>query len=679
MVLVALAAATWTWVRPQGLGDAENPLRVLVVAQAEGEQTGVDAAQRVMELAGFEARIVDRRGLDTLAAQLRYDLDADADETERLRVALAVADELGYGFLAWSSPRAEALAGLDLDADVPGELRDWVVLSVGDLAFPHEVTFEPQSSEIVRLPGVGLLRALYQQSRFDADRDVLTHRPSVEELNLQRRIDPGQNLVRRVERLEATAGQIEKDIARLLNEEGRARPLGEPMQSGIAVPLADGDALAVVRDVQIRSADGATLDYDPADSITLTRLALAGDGAVERRTACTELTGDPEGRVRVGNFPELSASVGGGAVVWRTAIHGTRVFLVDGDATRDAAAPTDCGLRFRGRIPAPSPSDDRMGVPSEAGEVVRVRHDGDVDEAVVTLFAPNPTGDALMVELGRLAGVQLGSPVWLGDSIVAVPARVDHAPEDAETPEGDGASEPGEQIGDGDIVAKDAIYLFSTLHPGVALHLELDEIVEPEDRGKRLQALAAVGAAGEGLVVTLGRQPTLLARLDWAEPLGPRFDALAAALSEAGEPVADAGAPAPTEPGTLRELLPAAAITFAELMRSGDVYEPQVSADGRSLAFAWAPDDHRSALVGPRGKRRKVPAHHDIAVLDLEAARAGESTARRVSQGAVEDRKPGWSPGGQLLVFESIVQVSVTGRELGAPRVVVVDPQLARR
>lgn len=658
MILLALGAATWTWLRPQGTGRPEDPGRLLVVA-GDTPETSLDAAEAVLEGSGFEAHIVDAAGLEGLAFQLRYtpeDLEG-LDLAGRLELAVEVADELGYGFVAWAEPRTGLLDGLDeVQGELPEEPRSWAVLSVGDLAFPHELTVGPAPSAVVAMPALGLLHALYAQPHLDPEREELSmeHAPTLEVLKFQHRIEPGWNRLRRVSRLESTAGAIEIDIARLLNEEGLARPLGEPMQSGVAVPLADGHALAVVRDVSIRSRDASTLHYRVADEISLLRLELDAHGAVLRRTPCVALTGAADGTVPVSAHPELHASVGGGAIVWRTRERGTRVYVVDVDpkgAAEDGAR--HCGLSLLGEIPEPATDAGGVGVPSEGGLVARVENELRDGARLGRLRLLDPTAaaeGAADVVLGEIAGVTFGAPVWVGDAMLAVPARVDDGGE-----------------------AHDGIYLFSPSHPGVTQHVDLGLVIDEEGEAEdavRLQATAAVGAMGQGLVITYGRDPTTMARLDWTPALAQRFAAL---VKLAGPEEAEPSGPSAQDTGTFRELVDPATLTLTVLMRAGDVYEPQVARDGRLVAFSWVehPDDgHASA---------KTPASNDVAILDLEAARAGEAVPRRVSEGAVEDRKPGWSSDGTLLSFESIVRVSVSGRELAAPRVVQVEPELARR
>ncbi len=649
VILGALAAAAYSWFRPQGSGAPEVPNRVLVVAG----NSGVDH-EAVLTEAGFEAT-------EFTLAEWERRANGAGLEGSGPELVIELADQLGYGYVAFETPARFDLSGLDFAPDAPtiGEDTRYAVVSVGDLAFPHQLTVDGKPSEVVRMPSLGLLQALYAQPRLDPERETLSERPTVDELNLQDRITPGLKTVERVARLERTAEQIEEGIGEQLVEPG-TEMLAGPLESGGVVPLPDGGVLGVVQRVRLESRDGALLDYVLEDSLDLGWTPVARGRTVGAPQVCDGLLG---GRLPVSAYPELRASTRGGALLLRTTDGGSQVFLSVGDAE----AP--CRFDPLGMVAEPGTGDAGIGVPSEQGVVARAAPVMGGSRARVELHVPGDTAGEPEL-LGSLGGIALGAPVWLDEDLVAVA--------------GHGWDGEGR-------VPDDGVYVFSRKHPGWALHLDGDALFG----GGRIHDLAVVPGARPTLIVTVGRVPTRVLEVQ----LPADMEALFVALEEPAEgegigegeaegvgEAPDEGEAPPEAPGEGVAELPAvdevalpdvdeaeddrpAQVMFvaAELvyvrlvMAEGDVFDPTVSPDGRWLAFGWDPPHPTVHSLGaPRVNDR-------IGVVDL---RTPGARPRELTEGKLEDKKPRWTRDGSALVFQSRVRVSVSDSEISAPRLV---------
>jgi len=256
------------------------------------------------------------------------------------------------------------------------------------------------------------LQALYLQPRLEPGRELLTHRPTVEELRLQARIEPGLFLIGRVPLLESAASNLAVDLEEAVHE-GGARPLGVPLESGGAIGLPDGGVLTLVQAVELVSRDAFQLDYDLAPTLRLEytpadALLEGPDG----RVPCSSLAG---GELPVAEFPELVSSVDGRVVLIHTAQRGLEAW-----AALDVGR---CAFSRLGRLRSPEDGELGLGVPSAEGRVARVATD-DSGTSKVRIYDPVADGEPVRPRrLVKLPDTGLGQVVWLGPRFVAIAGR----------------------------------------------------------------------------------------------------------------------------------------------------------------------------------------------------------------------------------------------------------------
>ncbi len=602
--LAALGAATFSWAEQKGVGAPDDPTKVLIVSEGVSDIDHLG----LLERAGFshpvEASLAE---YEERARKLEFEADG-------VEAVLAVADELGYGFVAFEDPQSLDFSMLELQDDAPeiDAHARYAVLSAGDLAFPHHLSVNPPSSEVVMLPGLGLLQALYAQARIHPDRELLAHHPTVDELHLQAQLDAGLFTVRRVASLESTASNLAVDIERLINE-GGGRPLGLALESGGPIALPDGGVLSVVQDVKIVSRDGFVLDYALGEELRLEYTPAGGlfEGP-DRRVRCGSLAG---GRLPVEEFPELVTSVDGRILLVHTATEGLQAWAaLDGGA---------CQFERHGIVPSPSPGEKGLGVPSSGGRVARNVTDP-AGASRLRIYDPRPdAGPAPPVDLASLENTSLGKPVWLTERYVAAGGRT--------------WGEPGQE-------PHDAIFVFAVDRPDLVLRVDASAFGE----GERLRQMAAIPGERAQLLVTTRGVPTKLFRLGFVESLDPSFDEPSPA------PPAEEDPSTAPSPSPLR-ILGDEALSIELLHEAGTVVDPVVSPDGTWLAFSHREEDG----IGQSA----------IAVLRIDPP---ATELIRVTDGSVGDDKPRFTADGHGLVFGTRVSLNIGGHVLVAPRVAAV-------
>jgi hypothetical protein len=415
----AVVAATTSWVTDDRVGAPEDPSRVLVVSDGE---LGIDHVA-LLARAGF------RGSAEASLAELEQRAAGLGIEGEGIPAVLALADEEGYGFLALDDPSRYDLSRVQLGPDGPtvGPDARYAVLSVGDLAHPREASVDDFRSDVVRMPGIELLAALFAHARLHPERELLSHRPTVEELNLQLQLEPGLHAVERVATLESNASNLAVDLERALAE-GGGRPLGSALESGGAVALPDGGVLSVIQSVSIVSPDAFVLAYELEGVL---RFLYTPPGAlsagVDGRTSCVALAG---GVVPVTEFPEVVTSPHGEIVLLHTATDGLGVW-----AAEPATPAGGCRFAHLGTVPSPTAGEKGLGTPSPGGRVARVAVDVD-GHARVRVYEPGRIEPAPVTQSADLGPARLRPPTWLGEDAVAATGRVrapDQAPEAAGT------------------------------------------------------------------------------------------------------------------------------------------------------------------------------------------------------------------------------------------------------
>jgi hypothetical protein len=601
LCLGALVAATWSWAGQKGTGEPDEARKVLVVIDGSTPLDHVSMLSR----AGFDHPMQGTvEEIESRAAKLEL-------EERGLEGIISVADELGYGFVALQNPQRFDLSDLDLQDDAPTveETTSWAVLSVGDLAFPHWLSVDPKASEVVEMPGIDLLQAMYRQQRLAEDRETLTHHPTIEELGLQANIDSGLNVVNRVARLESLASNLAIDIEKLAGL-GGASPLGLPLETGGPVPLPDGGILSVVQDVRIVSRDAFTLSYDLADTL---RLEYTPAGSFfegpDRRVRCTTLAG---GELAVDEFPEIVTSPDGSVFLIHTASKGLEVWAaLDGG---------QCRFERQGRIPSPEKGERGLGVPSKAGQIARVSRDGD-GASFVRLYQPtmDPRFEPA-TDLAELERVKLGKPVWLGERFMVAGGRTWEEGSDS---------------------SRDGLFLFSLDHPGAALEIDTTLFGEVS----RFRDMISLEDGQGSFLLTTRDAPTKVFRVSFAEPMTELFPA------EVEKPEDPVDAEAPVDAKV--PMLTPEQVTVELIHEGGVLSAPSISPEG-----AWVAFSHRD--------EERLRGAEDVALLRLDPP---ATELLMVTEGTVGDHKPRFTDDGKHLAFETRIEVSISGHQLGSPRV----------
>jgi hypothetical protein len=143
---LGLAGAAWAFWPSGGIGNPEDPAKILVVTEHASREP-------FLEKMGFDA---DAQTLDNLEAKAHAEVEGL--EVEGLAAIVTLADQFGFGYVVFEQPEKLDFSGLELDAapTFDDNVR-YAVVSVGDLADPMKVT-----------TGSDLLQALFEQDRLAA-------------------------------------------------------------------------------------------------------------------------------------------------------------------------------------------------------------------------------------------------------------------------------------------------------------------------------------------------------------------------------------------------------------------------------------------------------------------------------------------------------------------------------
>lgn len=596
VVAAALVGATWSWAEQKGVGAPDEATNVMVVADGGFDHVGL------LDRAGFNHPV--QASLAELEARaVKLELDG-----EGIEAVLALADEQGYGFVAFVDPQGLDFSDIELQDDAPeiGPDTRYAVLSVGDLAFPHHLSVDPAASEVVTMPGLGLLQALYAQSRLEPERELLEHHPTVEELQLQTAIEPGLFLVRRVAQLESTASNLAVDIERRISK--GATPLGVPMESGAPLALPDGGVLSIVQDVSIVSRDAFLLDYELAPALRLeyTPAGTLYEGP-DRRVRCEALAG---GELAVDEFPELVASPRGDVILVHTASKGLEVWL--------AHEGGRCAFQRAGVLPSPIEGEKDLGVPSASGRIARTGIDS-TGSSRLRLYDPGVSAEKVApIELAALSNTRLGKPMWLGERHVVIGGRT---------------------WGDPEVEPHDAVFVYSVDHPGRVLRFDATLFGD----GVRFRQMAPLAGEQHAFLLTTRESPTRVFRIE----LGSEIDAV---FERELEPQMVDG----------MEVEPSPLIVLGDeefrrelLHEGGSLADPVVSPDGSWVVFSHHAEDEPATTA-------------DIAALRLDPP---ATELKILTSGPAEDRKPRFTADGKHVVFETRVELGLAAHTLAAPRI----------
>ncbi len=556
LLVVALAAAAWHFfLRKKGVGNPEDPAKVLVVSSTRGFSI-------VLDDVGFEAA----EGTFDAWEQKAHE-EVPELESNGIEAIMALADRFGYGYVVFEKPQDIDFAALEIDEVLPmPEHVRFAVLSAGDMAFPHVMTVNPEPSEVLRGSSVVLLQALFEQERLH---EVLPGEgESIDAIQMRDRLREAVDRLAQVPEAEKMAEKIVAQVRQQLLDDERAEPkpglVGEPLESGSPLPLANGDVLTISRGFKVVTRDAVRADLDLDDTERLLSGAPGAEAA--ERTPCTALM---DGGVSVHESPRYWMSDDGAALLVQTLGEGLNLWGLD-------AGAEGCAFTSKGKVPAASPG---LGdaVPSGHGQVARagmVGHQGVV--SVVTAGKD----DELM--LGMLDDVELTRVAWLSQRhLVAI-----------------GHQDTG------------VLYLLDTQNPLRVLRLP-GTVFENAERVHDV----AVGKLGERptIVVTAGSFPRKVYRLDLPSDLSAMFDAppvdelVAETASVAALDREERGLPVET-------WLDANRFVATALIHEGRARDPHVSADGRWVVFGLRgevfdptePGDSEIAVVPTAGGSLKV-------------------------------------------------------------------------
>jgi hypothetical protein len=606
LVVAALAAAAWSFLRPRGHGNPEDPAKVLIVAQ--GTTVGFSA---VLRDGGFDA------AEGTLSAWENKARDEiEGLELEGVAAVLRLADEFGYGYVVFERPQELSWDGIDIEGGLP-DLPDYVrfaVVSVGDFAFPHVMTLNPEPSPVMRDTGVVLLQALFQQEHLERllpDNDS----PSIEDIRLRDRLQEALDRLARLPEAEKMAEKVVDQVVQQLVGDERAEPrpqlLAEPLESGNPIPLANGNLLTVSRGFQLVTRDAVRADLAFEDFERF--LFGAPDADPASRAVCDALMG---GVISAHDGGRYGASADGSVLLVRSLSEGLVLWRLD-------QSDPGCGFTRVGEIASPPPGISDGGIPHANGKVVRTGLVG--GSAVVDIVA---AGSGERETLGMLDEVKLQGPVWIDEHTVAAVAR--------------------SMFGD-----PDGLMLFSTAHPMTVLRIDASVFEE----ARTIEQIAIV-PGGEQMVVTAGPYPGKLYRLDLPAPAPRLFEA--PVQSPVLDPVETVEPERPGVPTVVE--LDAEPLEVVALTRQGRVRDPVVSPDGRWVAVS---------LVDPSLDPSDDSNDGEIALLALDATRGAK--VRLVTRNSLEDHTPRFTADSRFVIFQTRVEIPRTKWVITAPRAAAVQ------
>jgi hypothetical protein len=647
LIISALAAAIWSSTREQGQGEPEDRRRLMVVTQDDSNVN----YYAVLERGGFEIEV---GRFAEFEAEARTQLpDSEASGAALL---LELADVRGFGFVVFEQPASLDLSALELDPaidsidDLPG--RDYVVLSVGDLAFPHRLSVDAIGDDpVLRMPGYGALEAMFEQPAISV-REV-EDRPTVEELQYEDAIEVARWMHERPATFATAIEFARNNLALALALDADARTLADwlhapradsgprasTFETGSAVPTPDGGVLVIHHALEVISEDAQNLELRAAATMRIDYLApaaLAGDlaGATLELQACPSLAG---GELVVAEQPRVEAALDGSTVAIATP---------DGRATIwRKRGGVGCEWIELSTLPM---LDDELSVlaptlaPEQHTIMATVVHDedgalvrlwlapeqpgaapGQVDDRL-TEVDPGLTDKAVALELLRVPNGKIGALAFVDDVHVAVLTRVP-LPEEEQTTR---------------VRADHALELLDRRRPGA--HLRIPTEFFAESRALRELVLLAAGEPGKTgpsfALTTADGVDTQLITLTIRDGAWQNFEQALLAVPPAGEPAPELFTLTPDDL-EVRELVRAPAIAALG-------YSP------RAGLLGYAPADG-----GPA----------EIAVIGLDGA-----PARQLTHNTLVDTLPRLTADGRHVVFVTGVRSSLADTAFSIPRVTSV-------
>jgi len=396
VLVAALAAAGWSFLKPGGTGNPEELHRVMVVSPLSGRSipladSGFDAVE-----GSFAAWI-------SKAEDEVPDLEVDGVEA-----IMVVADRFGYAWVIFENPKDVDFSGLEIEGGVPTmtETTRFAVVSAGDLAFPHRMTLNPEPSKVVRDTTTIMMQALFAQdemAEITAEGEAL----GISALQLRDRVSDAVERVGRVPTAERMAEKVVEQVVDLLSGPERTEPkptlVGHELEVTKPIPLPNGQVLSIAQGFDLVSRDGVRVELD-LDKTEQFLVGAPGSSAADRE-ACTALAG---GSVSVRDSAKFWYAADGSALLIKTVSDGLNLWTLAADAP-------PCGFVHAGSV-APALPGLGDGAPVPQGVSGRVARAGYVrGQGVVSVVRAGHDEDMV---LGMLDGIRLSDPRWIGDRFI---------------------------------------------------------------------------------------------------------------------------------------------------------------------------------------------------------------------------------------------------------------------
>jgi hypothetical protein len=388
--LAALVGLGVYMMLPRGTGNPEEAHRVLIV----NENTR-----------GLASYLGDL-GFEVVAGTMPAWQDKIVEEMEGppdagLEELLAFADRYGYGFVVLENP--ERFDFSEIDVDAPPELAPHVrfaALSVGDFAFPHEVSVNPEPSEVRTGIGIDLLGALFAQSRLTET--IVESEASLDALSVRSKISQAISELEQIEFIEAKAARVEMDLREALQATSDGVELiDDPMEGSSVVPLADGRMLVASQKAHLVSPNGMRLDLRVDRDWAFRAIPPGAQPKADARVDCSELLGGTLAGTERLAFAEAADRR---ALMIQTVETGPHLWHFD-------AAAGPCGLVDAGAISIPADPIGYLAVRpgAAAGKIL-------VDDLMTIEVS---TLDGATTRLGSVPGGGARSLVWLDERRLA--------------------------------------------------------------------------------------------------------------------------------------------------------------------------------------------------------------------------------------------------------------------
>ncbi len=517
VLATALGAAAWFLMfKAEGIGAPERADKVLVVRS--GEIAGYSA---VLGRDGFDAA---EGGLEHWAQKARDELP-EPPEGDDVQIVLTLADHFGYGYVVFERPQDVDFSSLEIEdmPELPEHVR-FAVVSVGDFAFPHKVTVNPEPSKALRRIEVSLLQALFAQ-------DVLAEAlpdndsASVEAIQLRSKLEEALVDLALVDRAEALAQEVLAEAERALDDErGDTAPirLSEALEAGSAHPTPTGEILSFVRPFDVVTEDGIRAQLSAGRNAAFVSPKPSVEG---RQALCASTLGEV---LEGAHSPRFVVSDDGGAFILERTGSEEQLW--------NATTANACGYVLVGSLGESTLDQVQLALPHRSGVVARVgTREG---ETAIEFVRPGQDDSTQVVVLN---GVGVRDVAWIDPMAVAA-------------------------TGDDGL-----LYLVSTSAEADVLAVQLQGL------GRDPTLFEVAARTDKSVVLTVGSAPRRLIRIDANRSWSGMFEAPPALQTDPR-----------TEEDTMDEPLAVrldpSAFEAKVLTRAGKVAEPVASADGTTIA-----------------------------------------------------------------------------------------------